>query len=119
VFDLNEPAGDDAASLLGVVTRLAAGCTDAPAVLNWTRHDVAHELPGLATFSAPDDARLPYLDHSVDIVVVDELRDVREARRVATLGVVAVAERPSGLDVKIIDANGSAPRAMPRVLVWS
>jgi hypothetical protein len=119
VFDLAEDAETGASSLLGAVTQLTTGLTERPAVLNWTSSDIAHELPGLATFRAPTDESLPYLDHTVDVVVVEQARDVGEARRVASTGVVVVANGASKLTVRAIEANGSRPREKRHVIVWS
>ncbi len=125
VFDLSEPPVAGSRSLRGEVGRLAAGMAHIPAVLAWTNVDVASELLGFATFRSPDDDRLPYLDHSVDVVVVDALHDLDEARRVACLGVIVVADAGSGVEVRDVVAEAPGPdgaRPEPvagRVLVWS
>jgi hypothetical protein len=125
VFDLTAPAVDGARSLRGEVSRLAAGLLDAPAVLDWTALNLASELQGLATFRPPAGDRLPYLDSSVDIVVVDGVHDHDEARRVASLAVITVAAGASGVEVCAVEArdaaraaDGSRPERL-RVLVWS
>jgi hypothetical protein len=134
VFDLTAPAVAGSRSLRGEVSRLAVGLAFAPAVLDWTDLDLAGELQGLATFRPPLGDRLPYIDDSVDVVVVDAAHDLDEARRVATLGVVSVARGASGVEVLGVDVRGvteppehvvdpdrgagSVPPA-PRVLVWS
>lgn len=120
VFDLAEAAVDGARSLRGEVSRLAAGRPQQPAVLDWTSLDLAGELPGLATFRPPAGDRLPYLDRSVDIVVVDEAYELDDARRVASLGVITVAAGASGVEVRDVEASSSGPApAALRVLVWS
>jgi sulfotransferase family protein len=127
VFDLTEPAIDSTRSLRGEVTRLGALCANAPAVLDWTDLDVAGELPGLATFRPPPGAELPYLDASVDVVVVDAAHDIGEASRVAALGVIVVAPGASGVDVRSVvsgkaeqsRSGGDASPTTPRILLWS
>ncbi len=125
VFDLATAAVAGSRSLRGEVNRIAGGLAAAPAVLDWTDRDLAAELPGLATFRPPAGAVLPYLDASVDIVVVDEEHDVAEARRVASTAVITVANGSSGVEVAAVEgagamatADGSVPAA-PTVLVWS
>ncbi len=125
VFDLSEAASVGARSLAGEVSRLALGLGGIPAVLEWTSLDVAGELAGLAIFRSPDSDRLPYLDHSVDVVVVDAAHDLEEARRVGALGVIVVAAGASGVEVcdvhagpASVDERALVPSAR-RVLVWS
>jgi hypothetical protein len=64
-----------------------------PTILDWsTGLDLAERLPELKVFSPPEaDVTLPYLDHTVDIVVVGSIDDARkaEARRVAAGAVIA------------------------------
>lgn len=128
VFDLSESAAADSRSLPGEVNRLASGLERIPAVLDWTMLAIETELPGFATFHSPDDLRLPYLDHSVDLVVVDDTHDLEEARRVACLAVIAVRAGASGIQVtgvEVDDARVAAARgaravpSVPRTLVWS
>ncbi len=127
VFDLSEAASAGSRSLLGEVNRLASGIGHIPAVLDWTSFGVAGELTGFATFRSPDDVRLPYLDHSVDVVVLDATHDLDEARRVASLGVIAVAASGSGAEVRDVEirepvAEGATPAAglvESSALVWS
>jgi hypothetical protein len=131
VFDLSAPAVDGARSLRGEVSRLASGLPDAPAVLDWTDLDLAGELQGLATFRPPKGDRLPYLDNSVDVVVVDGVHDFDDACRVAALGVITVAAGASGVEVRSVHAcddddrrAGGLRRELStksplRVLVWS
>ncbi len=127
VFDMAQAAGEGSRSLRGEVNGLAAGAVHIPAVLDWTSLDVAGELVGFATFRSPDDLRLPYLDHSVDVVVVDEGHDLAEASRVAALGVIVVAAGSSGVEVRRVEkglqtgverTGGTSP-APARVLVWA
>jgi hypothetical protein len=124
VFDLAAPAVTGSRSLRGEVARIAGGLASAPAVLDWTDRDLATELPGLATFRPPDGETLPYLDASVDIVVVDDEHDVAEARRVASSAVITVATGPSGVEVAAVEHTGTAAvdgaiSEAPTVIVWS
>ena len=76
VFDLSgEPT--TVASLRSAIDQVAGMAS--PAVLDWTGLDIATELHDLATFRPPDGERLPYLDSSVDVVVVERDRDHAEA----------------------------------------
>ncbi|HEX6236385.1 MAG TPA: hypothetical protein VFZ68_04275, partial [Acidimicrobiales bacterium] len=121
VFDLSRAPGSELRSLRAAVEQLAAGLGRPPAVLNCTSGDLGAELPGHATFSPPaTGGPLPYLDGSVDVVVVDAGHgDLAEARRVASLGVVTVAVGESGPVVRHVE--GAAPPAAvpPRIMVWS
>jgi GT2 family glycosyltransferase len=66
-----------------------------PAILDWnTGLHLKERFPNQAVFTPPDDEpRLPYLDQSVDIVVVtsSDKAVLREARRVASYAIVEVA----------------------------
>jgi hypothetical protein len=120
VFDLTAPAAAGTRSLRAEVTELAAELPAAPAVLDLTATGVAAELPGFTTFRPPPGDALPYLDGSVDIVVVDRGGDTAEAARVASHAVVTVEVTPAG-SVQVLDARGRdrAPAlALPRTLVW-
>ena len=92
VFDLGARAATPARSLLGEVAECAGASGDLPAVLDWTDAGVAAELPGVTTFRAPAGERLPYLDSSVAVVVVDEMHDGREAARVASQRVITIGD---------------------------
>jgi hypothetical protein len=119
VIDLTRQRESGSASLRAEVVRLTAGRDDIPAVLDWTTAGVAGELAGLSTFRPPAGDRLPYLDQTVDIVVVDDDRRVDEAQRVASSAVVSVSpgrQGPDVLDVRHIGAP--IDRVVPRVLVW-
>jgi hypothetical protein len=121
VFDLEAPQVEAAPGLRAEIERLAAGLDGPPAVLVHTELDVAGELRRLATFRPPVGAGLPYLDASVDIVVVDEGGDLDAARRVASVGVVVIAPGPSGVDVRGVEARrDAAPGPDPlRILVMA
>ena len=91
VFDLSRPAEPGPRSLRAAIEDLTAGLGHAPAVLDCTELDLRAELPDLAVFSPPDGNGLPYLDGSVDVVVVGPADDIADARRAAGLGVITVA----------------------------
>jgi hypothetical protein len=88
-------------------------------VLDWTALDLHGELSGLATFRPPPGDRLPYLDASIDLVVVDETHDRTEADRVAALGVITVSQGVSGVEVRESSGGGAPAPSALRVLVWS
>jgi hypothetical protein len=120
VFDLAGRPEPGARSLRAAVDELAADAAEPPAVLDCTGLGLAAELPGLAVFSPPAADRVPYLDRSVDVVVVGPGDDPTEARRVATLAVIIVAAGTTGPVVRAVDGVAPAARtAGPRVLVWS
>lgn len=120
VFDLTTPTEVGPGSLRAEVARVESALGRAPAVLAWTPLDVAAELPGIATFRPPAGARLPYLDRSVDVVVVDAAVDAAEAGRVAAHAVVTVAPGESGIRViaREEQENDDEP-VRPRVVVWA
>jgi Sulfotransferase family len=120
VFDLAGRPEPGARSLWAAVDELAADAAEPPAVLDCTGLGLAAELPGLAVFSPPAADRVPYLDRSVDVVVVEPGDDPTETRRVAALGVITVAAGTTGPVVRAVDAVApAAGMAGPRVLVWS
>jgi Sulfotransferase family len=121
VFDLGQPAEEQARSLRAAIEHLSAGGIEPPAVLDCTGLDVRAELPDLAVFTPPvGDARLRYLDRSIDVVVVEDGRDPGDAARVARLGVITVAAGGTGAAVRSVDAySKTAQAAPPRVLVWA
>jgi Sulfotransferase family len=121
VFDLASPPQPGPRSLRDAIEELAAGGAEAPAVLDLTGGALEAELPDLAVFSpAHHQGRLPYLDHSVDVVVVDPDGALGEARRVAGLGVITATPGHSGPVVVSVDAVvPAAGSPSPRALVWS
>jgi hypothetical protein len=120
VYDLGQPAAE-APSLRAVIEQLAAGATQPPAVLDCTGLDVGSELPDLAVFTPPArDGHLPYLDRSIDVVVVEEAWGTGDAARVARLGVITVAAGGTGAAVRSVDASSKTSQGAPlRVLVWA
>ena len=91
------PAAGDPLGLVAIVDECSARTGRRPSVLDWTPSlGLASVLPAEAVFSPPDagDA-LPYLDGSVDVVVVRPTASVAaqtEAARVAATAVVTVAD---------------------------
>jgi hypothetical protein len=84
-------------TLPGVLDRILDGERYAP-VLDWTGFDLDSLIADRGIFEAPPDAdgELPYLDRSIDIVVVDDPGHFDEARRVATSAVVLVDPDEAG-----------------------
>jgi hypothetical protein len=119
VFDLSQPADVRVRSLRAAIDELTADGGPPPAVLDCTRLRLESELKDLAVFTPPQSDRLPYLDGSVDIVVVEDGGD-GDAARVARRAVIAVREGSTGTSVLSVDVDGAGPvPAGARVLVWS
>jgi hypothetical protein len=118
-FDLRSQAEPGPRSIRAAIEELAAGLGRTPAVLDCTGLDLRTELPDLATFAPLSGDRLPYLDGSVDVVVVEAGRDPAEARRIASLGVIIVEAGRTGAVVRSVDGQPVAAAPPPRVLVWS
>ena len=113
VFDLGEKAESGTHSLRAEIAARVGAHAEAPAVLDWTDLDLARELSGLTTFRAPPGDRLPYLDASVEIVVVDRAHDHAEATRVASATVITVEPGAAGaLAVATLEigSNGASTR---------
>lgn len=87
-------AGRPAASgwptdLPGTLDHLTGDTGPSSSVLDWTGRALAEHLGGRNVFRPHGDApSLPYLDRTVDIVVIDRPERVAEARRVASGAVV-------------------------------
>jgi hypothetical protein len=80
------------------------------AILDWTDLDMGSHLPGRNVFAPPgEDERLPYLDGTVDVVLVEQEDRLDEARRVAA-GAVAKLARNGGSG-PVVDAVEVRPRA--------
>ena len=92
-------------------------------MLDWTDLDIGRELHGVTTFVPPAGDVLPYVDASIEIVVVNESHDNREATRVASASVITVEGSPSGpVTVRAVESRTegrAAPARCPRPLVWS
>jgi hypothetical protein len=119
VFDLSRPAEPGPRSLRAAIEDMAPGLGRAPAVLDCTDLDLRAELPDMAVFSPPAGGPLPYLDGSVDVVVVAPGSDIADARRAAGLGVITVAPGSTGASVQSVDGSHTAAAPAARVLVWS
>jgi Sulfotransferase family len=120
VFDLCRPPEAKTPSLRAAIDELTTGMDEPPAVLDCTRLNLESELPDLAVFAPWPGDRLPYLDRSVDVVLVDDGREPGDAIRVARLGVITVADGGTGAAVRSIErvAETDEPAA-PQVLVWA
>ena len=121
VFDLSAAARSDTSSVRAAVTRLAGLEAVDVSVLDWTTYDVRGELNDVASFRPPTDEGLPYLDGTIDVVVVDGSRDLSKARRVASRGVVVVDRNGAG-SFEVVDIHRVAHDdavAAPHVLVWT
>jgi len=100
VYDLTRrhAVGVEPSTIAGVLGTIRARLGLEPAVLDWgTELGIERTARTSAVFSPPEDAgELPYLDGSIDVVVVpagDETR-LQEARRVASRAVVLVSGDP-------------------------
>jgi Sulfotransferase family len=120
VFDLRAAPEPGGGPLRAAIDELTAGLDRPPAVLDWTGVALGAELPDLAVFAPPAGDRLPYLDRSIDVVVVDAGVDRQEAQRVAALGVITVEAGTTGPVVRSVEpVSAIAEPASPRVVVWS
>lgn len=122
VYDLRDRTRGEVRSLRAEVEALVGAGAGSPAVLDWTDAGIDAELPGTTTFRPPDGDRLPYLDHSIEVVVTDGSHDAAEAARVAGLGLVTVSvDEGGGVTVRTVE-HRSAPdpaRTASRIVVWS
>lgn len=99
LFDVASRRSDQRSdeTLPTVLDRLLDGERYAP-VLDWTGFDLDSLITDRGIFEAPPDAdgELPYLDRSIDVVVVDDPAHFDEARRVATSAVVLIDPDETG-----------------------
>lgn len=106
------------ADLVGVLDRLSADAGRSPSILDWTERALGERLVGRNVFRPHDDGpALPYLDRSVDVVVVEEPARVEEARRVAVVAVVALdaAARPQAVVDEVVVIDEGTPHAAATV----
>jgi hypothetical protein len=107
LFEAAAPTtGDDETRALGsLIDSLGSGDRLTP-ILDWTSLAMERLLPGRPFFQpvAPGAGLLPYLDHTIDVVLVDDPARLDEAARVAAGGAVLVG----------IDADGGAIAAKIR-----
>jgi hypothetical protein len=87
------------------VDRIAAGVGRSLIVLDLTKLDMASRMPNHNVFSpSTPDGRLPYLDATVDVVLIESDLMLQEAQRVAIEAVVTVRRSSSGLpEVESVD----------------
>jgi hypothetical protein len=99
LVDLRErqqPVHGSPGALAEVMDRLSVGGAAPAAVLDWTRVGISPYLGG-RVFAPPSPAELlPYLDDSVEIVVVDDQSRLAEARRVAQRAVIVLGPHDGG-----------------------
>jgi hypothetical protein len=80
------------------IDRIAAAAERTLAVLDMTQLDIASRMPNYNVFSPPrSDGELPYLDSTIDVVVIDNDLQLSEARRAAVEALVRVRCGSSGL----------------------
>ena len=87
----------ETAALGDLIESLCVGDRDVP-ILDWTTHGVAQHISGWTLFRPvePDARVLPYLDHTIEVVLVDETERMDEAVRVAAGTAVLVTTDDSG-----------------------
>ena len=85
-------------------------------ILDWTSLGLARLLPGRTVFPPvePEAEELPYLDHTIEVVLVDDAERVDEATRVAAGAVVRVTLDEAGRAVvvetrRLRSESGPAP----------
>ena len=120
LFDLRSRSAEpDRPTLRRELARLADGRQ--LAVLDWTETGLQEELADHHVFAPPScDEVLPYLDDTVDVVLVDGREGLEEALRVAREGVVVVElpeEEGVARSLEVLSANGSAVSESPSIVV--
>lgn len=113
-------AGAWRAQLAEVIADRADEMDGDPSILDWnTGLQLKDRFPGQAVFEPPDDeGTLPYLDRSIDIVVVSSFDEAvsREARRVAGYAVVALAPRDrAGSALPSVDGDGEVEATVEHI----
>lgn len=119
LFDVGTPRVDDAvsATLVDALDGILDGERYAP-VLDWTAFGLGSHAKDRGIFAAPPDTdgELPYLDRSIDVVVVDDPEHVAEARRVATSAVVlAEPDQAGGIQVSRIERIADEPETAAEI----
>lgn len=93
LVDIGTPraSGQAEGPLTEVLDRLVEGDRYAP-VLDWTGLELGSVTGGRNVFAAPSeiDGELPYLDRTIEVVVIDDAARREEARRVASGAVLMV-----------------------------
>ncbi len=117
--DRQVPTNRWSSSVSGVIDRLAAGTGRNLAVLDMTHLHIAGRLPGHNVFSSPNhDGILPYLDSTIDVVVIESDEDLPEATRTAMEAVVRIRPGPGGLpEVRSVELLGASPKDRRRIAV--
>lgn len=97
-------AGSEPRTVAEIVERLAARNGEEPSVLDWTNRNFVELLPGRNVFTPPGGDELPYLDRTVDLVLIEADAWAaagsrsEQARRVASSAVVAVAAQGAAIE---------------------
>jgi hypothetical protein len=84
-------------TLVDVLDRLVDGNRYA-AILDWTDLDLGSLVAGRSVFTAPagNDRALPYIERTIDVVVIEDPARLEEGRRVARGAVVVVRSAENG-----------------------
>jgi len=82
-------------------------------ILDWTTHGMAQSLPGHPLFRpvAPGAGLLPYLENTIDVVIVDDAERLDEAARVAANAALLVSCEGDGGAIPIETRRTRAARA--------
>ena len=96
-FTAHTPADEGSPALGPLIDRLRLGDRSSP-ILDWTSLEMERLLPGRPLFQpvAPGPGLLPYLDHTIDMVLVDDAERMDEAARVAAGTAVLVMTDDAG-----------------------
>jgi hypothetical protein len=122
LFDLSVRHGAErrVRTLAETLGRVSGDDPYAP-VLDWTDLDLGPRIARRSLFTAPadDDAELPYLDDTIDVVIVADEARVEEARRVAVGAVVVVSSDEDGQVVvsEVEDVGNPSARTPEPVLL--
>jgi hypothetical protein len=98
ILELSADTGEVEIQTLGeLISRLALRDRFTP-ILDWTSLELAGTLTGWTFFRPlePDAGKLPYLDHTIGVVLVDDAGRMDEAERVAAEAAVLVATDETG-----------------------
>jgi hypothetical protein len=95
VFQASPQARGDLgqSALADMIDRVCVGDRHAP-ILDWTSLGMSALLPGRTLFRPvePDAEALPYVDHTIDVVLVDDAERMDEAARVAATPVLVTID---------------------------
>ncbi len=106
------------------IDRIAVAAERPLAVLDMTQLDIASRMPNYNVFPPPrSDGELPYLDSTIDVVVIDNDLQLSEARRAAVEALVRVRCGSSGLpeveSVELLSEEDPEVEAQIAVVVGS